>query len=399
MPNDRNLISTSDIIMQPVIIGSQRPYLSNPVRSTTVINEMIFNAIATFIRLNSVSGKLNPVIVTSNDPYNVKFVNFIKKVSQVLYKRNFEICTTDTNKLSQLSINTVDRIKQHYDNDCIVFVDYFDSLDQSANGALSSKIFNQLNLVQGYNPNNRTPFQIKRSDIEQYIDTVDTEVDHELIHFAEDTHDFETANSLSHCFDKFIVNLNSNKSTIVNNTTLHLLIKELTELSKNEYRTRVILTGVGKNANLAAKASESFASLGIPSMYANSCHLAHGDYGFIGPNDIVIHLSRSGKTEEMIDAANHLQIIRPAAKQYLLCCQDEGTLSRFDNTFDKIIYLGGIKEFDEHGLAPTTSTLTLQLVLDMVASTVSSNIKFERYEFLELHPGGALGQMLKDEKK
>ncbi len=62
-------------------------------------------------------------------------------------------------------------------------------------------------------------------------------------------------------------------------------------------------------------------------------------------------------------------------------------------------YLGSIKEFDEHGLAPTTSTLILQLSLDMIASTVSSNIDFERYEFLKLHPGGALGQMLREEIK
>ena len=204
---------------------------------------------------------------------------------------------------------------------------------------------------------------------------------------------------LNTCFDLFVENLTTNKSKIVNNKIMELLISDLIMLSKNDYKTRVILTGIGKNANLAAKASESFASLGIPSMYANSCHFAHGDYGFIGPNDIVIHLSRSGKTQEMIEAANHLKVIRPEAKQYLLCCQDEGSLSQFDPIFHEIIYLGSIKEFDEHGLAPTTSTLILQLALDMIASTVSSNIDFERYEFLKLHPGGALGQMLREEIK
>ena len=157
---------------------------------------------------------------------------------------------------------------------------------------------------------------------------------------------------------------------------------------------RIVITGVGKNSNLATKASETFASLGIMSMYVNAGHYAHGDAGFIGDNDVVIHVSRSGKTEELQAMAMHLKQIKPDVKQILLHCNQE-LQEKHEENFDIVLGVPGIVECDEYQLAPTTSTTVLLVLLDSIAINVSSHLGFTSADFYKYHPGGSLGQMLK----
>lgn len=164
----------------------------------------------------------------------------------------------------------------------------------------------------------------------------------------------------------------------------------------SNYERRVIITGIGKNSNIATKASETFASLGIPSMYLNTAHYSHGDAGFIGPNDVIIHISRSGKTQELLYAAQHLRQIRPNVKQILLHCNEDlyqGTRSIFDYDF----CTGNVVESDENNLAPTTSTTVLLALIDTFAINLSAERGFTRQDFLTFHPGGSLGKALKSE--
>lgn len=161
------------------------------------------------------------------------------------------------------------------------------------------------------------------------------------------------------------------------------------------FQNRIIITGVGKNANIAAKISETMASLGIQSMNLNTAHTGHGDFGFIGPNDVIIHISRSGTTREMLETIKHVKVIRPDVVQILIHCKP----TKPKNTeVDIELCIGEAKEGDEHGLAPTTSTTALLCILDCIAIEVSHNMGFKRLDFLKLHPDGALGAMLTAEK-
>lgn len=175
------------------------------------------------------------------------------------------------------------------------------------------------------------------------------------------------------------------------------IIETLTPILAANYARRIIITGVGKNANMATKASETFASLGIPSMYLNTCHYSHGDAGFIGPDDIVIHVSRSGKTAEMQYMANHLKSIRPGVVQILLHCNSNLTDTE-RAPFDIEFGIDGVVECDENHLAPTTSTTVLLALLDTIGIILSKHINFTRADFYAYHPGGALGEMLRTEK-
>lgn len=176
----------------------------------------------------------------------------------------------------------------------------------------------------------------------------------------------------------------------------HVIVDVLTFWVKERpFENRIIVTGVGKNASIAAKVSETMASLGIPSFYLNTAHTGHGDYGFIGPNDVIIHISRSGTTREMLETIKHVKLIRPNVNQILIHCRPTKPLNEDVNLE---LCIGAVQEGDEHGLAPTASTTALLCVLDCIAVQVSHNAGFQRMDFLKLHPDGALGALLKAEQ-
>lgn len=174
------------------------------------------------------------------------------------------------------------------------------------------------------------------------------------------------------------------------------IVLDVLKVARQDYKGRVIITGVGKNANIAAKISETMASLGIPSMYLNTAHTGHGDYGFIGHHDLIIHISRSGTTREMLETIQHVTVIRPKVKQILIHCKPTKPKNPH---VDHELCIGAVAEGDEHGLAPTTSTTALLCILDCIAVHVSSELGFQRMDFLKLHPDGALGAMLKAESE
>jgi arabinose-5-phosphate isomerase len=173
------------------------------------------------------------------------------------------------------------------------------------------------------------------------------------------------------------------------------LVAEVTSIAMRSSGARVLMAGVGKNSNIASKISQTMASLGIPSMALNVSHLGHGDYGYIGKNDMIIHISRSGQTREMLEAIEHIKLIFPNVKQVLVHCKPSKPVNA---NLDLEICLGSVPEGDEHQLAPTTSTTQLLCFLDCVSVQVSHNIGFERIDFLRFHPDGALGAMLKAEQ-
>lgn len=181
---------------------------------------------------------------------------------------------------------------------------------------------------------------------------------------------------------------------VVETKTFLDIVKHLTMAALCNYERRIIMTGVGKNANIAAKIAETMASLGIPAFYLNTAHTGHGDYGFVGPRDVIVHISRSGTTREMLDTIDHLKLIRPQVTQVLIHCKPEKPNNPL---LDYELCIGKAIEGDEFQLAPTTSTTALLCILDCIAVQVSHNIGFKRLDFLKFHPDGALGAMLKAE--
>jgi len=154
-------------------------------------------------------------------------------------------------------------------------------------------------------------------------------------------------------------------------------------------RGRVVVTGMGKPGFVAQKLSATLASTGTPSHYLHPAEAAHGDLGRVTRDDLVLALSNSGETEELLRLLPALR--RIGARVVALTRDAANPLARGS---DLVIRLGAIEEACPMGLAPTASTATLLALGDALAMTVLKNRPFDREEYALYHPGGKLGRGL-----
>jgi len=152
---------------------------------------------------------------------------------------------------------------------------------------------------------------------------------------------------------------------------------------------RVIVTGIGKSANIATKIVATFNSTGTPAIFMHAADAIHGDLGNVQKNDVVICISKSGNTPE-------IKILVPFIKNYgnkiiaITSNISSYLVEHADFTLNAFIE----KEACPNNLAPTTST-TAQLVLgDALAVCLLELRGFTSKDFAKYHPGGALGKRL-----
>ena len=152
---------------------------------------------------------------------------------------------------------------------------------------------------------------------------------------------------------------------------------------------RVVITGLGKTGHIGKKIAASMASLGIPAFFVHSCESLHGDMGMITPEDVVIMISNSGKSGEILNMLPPLKII--GAKTISITRDTNSPLAQ--GTDIRILCAAG-PEIDSNGLAPTSSSTAALAIGDALATVVSELRGFEKKDFALRHPGGALGQQL-----
>ena len=161
----------------------------------------------------------------------------------------------------------------------------------------------------------------------------------------------------------------------------------LNEISSCE--GKVILTGMGKPGHIAEKLAATFSSLGTPSFYLHPAEAMHGDLGMVSKNDVVIAISYSGESSEIIEILPAIRLI--GAKLIAITGNRNSTLAKASDLVQEL------PEFEEAchlGLAPTSST-TVELVYgDALAVVASEMYDFKDVDFGKLHPAGALGKKL-----
>jgi len=152
---------------------------------------------------------------------------------------------------------------------------------------------------------------------------------------------------------------------------------------------RLILTGIGKSANVATKIVATLNSTGTPAVFMHASDAIHGDLGIIQPDDTVMMLSKSGDTPE-------IKVLIPLIKNFGnkiigLTANKESFLAQ---NSDFLLHTPMEKEACPNNLAPTTST-TLQMVMgDALAIALLENRGFSDQDFARYHPGGILGKKL-----
>lgn len=152
---------------------------------------------------------------------------------------------------------------------------------------------------------------------------------------------------------------------------------------------RVVVTGMGKSGHIGRKIAASLASTGTPAFFMHPAEAFHGDLGMVTENDVVIAISNSGESTEVV---NILPIIkRIGATIVAMCGRRESSLGQNSDYF---IDISVEREACPLGLAPTASTTATLAMGDAITIALLSARNFTAQDFAVFHPGGALGRKL-----
>jgi arabinose-5-phosphate isomerase len=160
-------------------------------------------------------------------------------------------------------------------------------------------------------------------------------------------------------------------------------------LQCGQTRGRVVVTGMGKSGIIAQKIAATLSSTGSPALFLHPAEAVHGDLGMLARGDVVIALSASGETEEILRLLVNIKRIGDALISF--SCNMESTLAQ---TSDVALDCSVPGEACGLGLAPTASTTAMLALGDALAIAVSIRKGFRAEDFAELHPGGKLGKRL-----
>ncbi len=156
-----------------------------------------------------------------------------------------------------------------------------------------------------------------------------------------------------------------------------------------ESNGRVIITGIGKSANIAGKIVATLNSTGTPAIFMHAADAIHGDLGMIQPDDVVICISKSGNTPE-------IKVLVPLIKKFgnKLIALVSNTDSYLAIHADMVLKATVEKEACPNNLAPTSSTTAQLVVGDALAVCLLHYRGFGSSDFAKYHPGGSLGKKL-----
>ncbi len=152
---------------------------------------------------------------------------------------------------------------------------------------------------------------------------------------------------------------------------------------------RVVLSGIGKSGHIAHKLAATFASTGTPAFFVHPAEAGHGDLGMIAPGDVVVMLSNSGETDELVHLLPHLK--RQGAAIIALTGNERSSLAQ---AADVHLDAAVDSEACPLGLAPTASTTAALALGDALALALLDARGFSVEDFARSHPGGALGRRL-----
>ena len=160
---------------------------------------------------------------------------------------------------------------------------------------------------------------------------------------------------------------------------------------------RVVVTGMGKSGLIARKIAATLSSTGTPALYLHPVEALHGDLGMVVRGDVVVALSASGETEEilaLLATIKRLQVPLIAMTGDGVSGLSSTRMSTLASAADVALDCSIAEEACSLGLAPTASTTTMLALGDALAVTLSEKRGFKEEDFANLHPGGKLGKRL-----
>ncbi|MBD5277345.1 MAG: SIS domain-containing protein [Bacteroides sp.] len=159
---------------------------------------------------------------------------------------------------------------------------------------------------------------------------------------------------------------------------------------------KLVTSGMGKAGQIAMNIATTFSSTGTPAVFLHPSEAQHGDLGIICPHDVLLLVSNSGKTREIIELITLAENMHPGLPVIVITGQAGSPLAlRADAT----LLTGGAPEVCPLGLTPTTSTTMMTVIGDVLVVNVMKQIGFSREQYALRHHGGYLGTAARGENE
>lgn len=152
---------------------------------------------------------------------------------------------------------------------------------------------------------------------------------------------------------------------------------------------KLVTSGMGKAGQIALNMATTFCSTGTPAVFLHPSEAQHGDLGILQENDIMLVISNSGKTREILELLMLARRLRPKVKFIVITGNNESELAK---KADACLFTGNPSEVCPLGLTPTTSTTMMTVIGDILVVNTMLKTKFSNEEYAKRHHGGYLGE-------
>ncbi|WP_029903088.1 SIS domain-containing protein [Prevotella sp. 10(H)] len=164
----------------------------------------------------------------------------------------------------------------------------------------------------------------------------------------------------------------------------------------NRKKGKLVTSGMGKAGQIAQNMATTFSSTGTPSVFLHPSEAQHGDLGILQENDIVLAISNSGKTREIVELISLAKNLVPQIKFIVITSDPDSLLAQ---KADVCILTGRPDEVCNLGLTPTTSTTVMTAIGDILVVGTMKEINFTAADYAKRHHGGYLGDKSREMSK
>ncbi len=152
---------------------------------------------------------------------------------------------------------------------------------------------------------------------------------------------------------------------------------------------KLVTSGMGKAGQVAMNIATTFSSTGTPAVFLHASEAQHGDLGLLQENDLLLLISNSGKTREILELVELARRLFPTIQHLVITANTESILAK---EAAAVLYTGNPKEACPIGLTPTTSTTMMTVIGDIIVIGTMKAIGFSNESYAKRHHGGYLGQ-------
>jgi len=157
---------------------------------------------------------------------------------------------------------------------------------------------------------------------------------------------------------------------------------------------KLVTSGMGKAGQIAANMATTFCSSGTPSVFLHPSEAQHGDLGIIQENDLMLVISNSGKTREIIELLDLTKRLNPTIKFIVITSNPDSLLAK---KADVSLFTGAPAEVCPLGLTPTTSTTIMTVIGDILVVNTMKHTSFSYQDYAKRHHGGYLGEKSREQ--